>query len=170
MYKPILPFLIIAIVIIAMKFIIKRLPKTLKSKSIFSAYKKKKYLFDTTTEFNLYKALLEIFGDEYFIFPQINYSHLIEPRKATWKEERKYRSRIDRKSADFVFCDKQQVIPMLVIELDGSVHDFRGKKARDKFINELMETVDLPILHLKVGDINREFIEMEIRQALKKLS
>lgn len=129
-------------------------------------YKKKTYLFDTNSEFYLYKILLELYSDKYFIFPQINYSHLIEPKEIDWVEKRKYRSKIDRKSADFVFCDKEQIIPKLVIELDGSVHKFSSKKSRDEFINEITGIVGLPILHIKTDNLDKEFIKKIIDEKL----
>ena len=131
-----------------------------------SVYEKKLFLFDSVSEFNLYKVLLDLFGDSYHIFPQVNYSHLIQPRKSTWEEERRHRSRIDRKSADFVFCDKVRVVPKLIIELDGSVHNFKSKQARDSFINDLTKMVDLPILHLKTGNLDKESIRAEITKKL----
>ncbi len=136
------------------------------NKPDLSVYEKKPYLFDTSSEFNLYKVLLELFGDKYFIFPQINYSHLIQPKKTTWEKERKYRSRIDRKSADFVMCDKERIVPQLIIELDGSVHNFKTKQARDEFINEITKVTGLPILHLKNSDLDKEYIKKEIAQKL----
>lgn len=136
------------------------------AKTGFSVYQKKKFLFDTPSEFHMYKMLLELFGDKYFIFPQVNYSHLIEPKKSTFIEERKYRSRIDRKSADFVFCDKETMVPVLVIELDGYVHDFKDKRARDEFINEITQVVDLPMLHIKTVDVSKEFVKKEIEGKL----
>lgn len=131
-----------------------------------SVYQKKEYLFDTNSEFFLYKILLELYGEKYHIFPQVNYSHLVEPKKSTWQEERKYRSSIDRKSADFVFCDKEKIIPRLVVELDGSVHSFKNKQTRDEFINELSKVVGLSILHLKTNNLDKEFIKKEIDQKL----
>ena len=131
-----------------------------------SVYERKPFLFDSVSEFNLYKVLLELFGDKYHIFPQVNYSHLIQPKKSTWEEERRHRSRIDRKSADFVFCDKERVVPKLIIELDGPVHNFKSKQARDAFINELTKMVDLPILHLKTGNTDKEFVRAEITNKL----
>lgn len=107
-----------------------------------------------------------MFGEKYFIFPQVNYSHLIQPRKTTWEEERKYRSRIDRKSADFVICDKEKIVPLLIIELDGSVHNFKSKQARDEFIDELTKIVDLPIIHIKTNNVDKEFIKNEISKKL----
>jgi len=131
-------------------------------------YEKKPYLFDANSEFSLYKVLVELYGDKYYIFPQINYSHLIQPKKSNFEEERRYRSKIDRKSADFVFCDKDKIIPQLIIELDGYVHNFKSKQARDQFIDEITEIADLPILHLKASNLDKEFIKKEIDTKLIK--
>lgn len=131
-------------------------------------YEKKPYLFDANSEFDLYKVLTELYGDKYYVFPQINYSHLIQPKKSNFQEERKYRSKIDRKSADFVFCDKEKIIPRLIIELDGYVHNLKIKQARDKFIDEITGIADLPILHLKTNNLDREFIKSEIDIKLKQ--
>jgi hypothetical protein len=152
--------------IIAAKFIFKLVFKNSGIKPDLSVYEKKPYLFDTTSEFNLYKILLELFGDKYYIFPQVNYSHLIQPRKTKWEDERRHRSRIDRKSADFVFCDKERIVPRLIIELDGSVHSFKSKQTRDEFINNLMKIVDLPILHLRPDAFDRGFIKNEVSKKL----
>lgn len=129
-------------------------------------YEKKPYLFDANSEFNLYKMLVELYGDKYYIFPQINYSHLIQPKKSNWEEERKYRSKIDRKSADFVFCDKERIVPQLIIELDGYVHNFKSNQLRDKFIDDITGIANLPILHLKTNSLDRDFIKKEIDSKL----
>ena len=160
---------IIFIAFVGIAVLVSELIKTSSKKEIkpdLLVYEKKPFLFDTNSELNLYKVLLELFGDSYFIFPQINYSHLIQPKKATWEEERKYRSRIDRKSADFVMCDKERIVPLLVIELDGSAHNLRTKQTRDEFINDITNVVGLPILHLKNCDLDKEFIRKEINQKL----
>lgn len=131
-----------------------------------STYERKPYLLDTNSEFVLYKVLMELFGDKYLIFPQINYSHLIQPRKIGWREERKYRSHIDRKSADFVLCDKEKVIPILIIELDGSVHNFKNKRIRDELIDKIAKIVNLPILHIKTNFSNKDYIKSEVENIL----
>ncbi len=130
-----------------------------------SMYERKPYLMDTNSEFALYKILVELFGEQYFIFPQINYSHLIKV-KAEVANERMYRSRIDRKSADFVFCDKEHVVPKLIIELDGYVHAYPSKQRRDAFINEITKVADLPILHLPTTHFDKEVIRAAIAEKL----
>jgi very-short-patch-repair endonuclease len=91
---------------------------------------------------------------------------LIRPKKISWAKERNLRSRIDRKSADFVLCDREQIVPRLVIELDGSAHDLKKKKERDEFINEITESIGLPLLRLKVGDVDKESIRGKISKKL----
>lgn len=140
--------------------------KDKKEKPDLSVYQKKPFLFDAVSELNLYKMLFELYGNNFCIFTQVNYSHLIEPKKTNFSDERKYRSRIDRKSADFVLCDKERVVPQLVIELDGYAHNFKSKQVRDEFINDLTNIVDLPILHIKTADLNREYIKSEIDKKL----
>lgn len=148
-------------------FIIKELSgKGEKQKPDLSVYQRKNFLFDAVSELNLYKMLVELYGDRFCIFTQVNYSHLIEPKKSNFADERKYRSRIDRKSADFVLCDKERVVPQLVIELDGYVHNFKSKRARDEFIDGLTHIVDLPILHIKTADLNREYLKSEVYKRL----
>jgi very-short-patch-repair endonuclease len=98
----------------------------------------------------------------------VNYSHLIEPVKGDWKEERANRSRIDRKSADFVLCDKERVVPLLVIELDGYVHGFAKKQRRDEFIDGITKVAGLPVLHLRVGENTREDVQRAIENNLNR--
>lgn len=158
--------ILIAVIFIAYWLINKYSNKNKTEEKKELPYEKKPYLFDANSEFNLYKLLVEIYGDKYYIFPQINYSHLIQPKKSNWEEERKYRSKIDRKSADFVFCDKEKIIPQLIIELDGYVHNFKSKQLRDKFIDDITGIANLPILHLKTNNLDRDFIKKEIDSKL----
>jgi very-short-patch-repair endonuclease len=85
-----------------------------------------------------------------------------------YAEKRKYRSSIDRKSADFVLCDKSRVVPQLIIELDGNIHDFSEKKQRrDEFVDNLAGVVNLPILHIKTTNMDKEYIRNEVDKKLK---
>lgn len=142
--------------------------RKIKNKLNSYSYEKKPYLFDNVSEFELFKILVELFGDDYFVFPQVHYSHLVKPKRAGWGEERRLRSRIDRKSADFVFCDREKVIPRLVVELDGKVHSYTSKRERDEFVNELMKTTGLPIIHLNPDNLDKDSLKKEILKALNQ--
>lgn len=117
-------------------------------------YRRKKYLFDTNSEFELYKVLVRLYANQYRIFAQVNYSHLIESKSKSIVTSRSERSRIDRKSADFVLCEFESAVPLLVMELDGSAHGIPKKRERDAFIDGVCAEVGLPILHLEAGTFN----------------
>jgi very-short-patch-repair endonuclease len=121
-------------------------------------------MFDAASEFYLYKDLVEMFGEKYYIFPQVGYSHLMKVKDSVLKDWG-HRSRIDKKTADFVVCDKDRVVPKLVIELDGPVHGYKDRQARDNFIDDAAKSIGLPILHIRTGS-SKEFVRSEIIKIL----
>ncbi len=126
-------------------------------------FNRRKFLFDVVSELNFYKILMELYGNDYRIFAQVQYSHLIEPKHSlSFAESRKYRNMIDRKTADFVICDKDTVAPILVIELDGSAHSKVKVKINDEFKNEITKVVDLPLLRINAENIDKEYIKNKI--------
>lgn len=126
-------------------------------------FNRRKFLFDVASELNFYKILMELYGNNYRIFAQVQYSHLVEPKKSlSFVESRKYRNMIDRKSADFVICDKDTIAPILVIELDGSVHSQAKVRINDEFKNEITKVVDLPLLRINSENIDKEYIKNKI--------
>lgn len=152
--------LVVVVILIAIFFLKER-------RDNLSNYIKRQFLFDTKSEFELFKLLVELFGDKYYVFPQVHYNHIIEARKGLeFSERMHYWNKINRKSADFVLCEKVQVTAQLVIELDGSSHEWEKRKERDVFINELMSVIGLKILHLKTSDLNKEFIKNQVETVL----
>jgi very-short-patch-repair endonuclease len=126
-------------------------------------YEKKPFVFDALSELTLYRALVELFGDTYYIFPQMVYSRLVQLKSG---ESLRYRTYFDKKIADFVLCDKEKAVAQLVIELDGSSHLSERKIERDEKVDKMMEQICLPILHLKTGNMDKEFIKGEVAKAL----
>lgn len=118
-----------------------------------SPYVKKPFVFDHASELKLYRELLELFGDKYYIFAQVPYARLIEVKKG---EEKRHRNRFDKKIADFVLCDKERAVAQLVIELDGASHKKEKTKERDAFVDRMLDSIGLPILHLPVGASREE--------------
>jgi hypothetical protein len=122
-------------------------------------YEKKPYVFDVMTELTLYRTLIELFGDKYYILPEISYSKLIQVKRGA---ERKYRNRFDKKSADFVLCDKERAVARLVIELDGSSHNSEKRMERDTRVDKMMFSIGLPILHLKTSAMDKESVRSQV--------
>ncbi len=124
---------------------------------------KKPYVFDVVSELNLYRLLNELYGDRFYIFPQVGYSHLIDLKPGA---DRKYRNRFDKKSADFVLCDKERAIARLVIELDGSSHQTEKRIARDEKVDGWMREIKLPIVHLNPKEMSADVVRKAIDSAL----
>lgn len=59
-----------------------------------------------------------------------------------------YRNKIDLKSVDFVLFDKQNISPVLVIELDDYTHQRSDRQARDGFVDRVLNHCGVPILHV----------------------
>lgn len=129
-------------------------------------FKRRRFLMDSNAEYGLFKVLVELYGDKYFIFPQVHYSHLLETSKSDWRESRRLMGRIERKSADFVLCNKEDVSPQLIIELDGPTHARPRTKERDEFIDAALNGTGLPILHIPVGPYTPESIKKVVDKAL----
>lgn len=126
-------------------------------------YEKKPFVFDAMTELTLYRTLLELYGDKYYVFPEIGYSKLVQVKRGI---EKKYRNRFDKKSADFVLCDKERAVARLVIELDGSSHNSETRMERDARVDKMMFSIGLPILHLKTSAMDKESVRSQVNAIL----
>lgn len=133
-----------------------------------SVFERRRYIFDSKAEADLFHLLMEVYGDRYHVFPQMAYSHIVQAKKSLpYRERFRYWNMINRKSADFVICDKLEVVPRVIIELDGPTHELEERRERDGFVDELMQCTGLPICHLKLHEAtNRDSVREEVDRAL----
>lgn len=159
---------IIIIVVIKLFEEFSRKPKAETRTVSPDAYYKKTYLL-TKAEHEFFKALQQILEDKFFVFPQVRYDSLLGIKSGqTYWGRRAYRSRVDRKSADFVICDKQKIEPLLVIELDDNSHNYHKRQERDEFIDDILKSANLRILHIKTSySYNNDVIKKIISDKLK---
>lgn len=124
-------------------------------------YCAKKYLL-TQNENNFYKALLPIARRKGLtVCPKVRLADIIEPRKGqNWQGAF---GRIKAKHIDFLLC-KDQLIPVLAIELDDSSHDRADRTERDKFVDSAFASANIPILHTRGISQLSEKIEKIISQ------
>lgn len=163
---PLWPFFVLIVLVVGFASAIKifSLTKEGEKGQEVNPFEKKPFVFDVMDELSLYRQLLELFGDKFYIFPQISYGRLIQVKKGM---ESYNRNRFDKKVADFVLCEKEHVIAKLVIELDGSSHQSEKRMERDTKVDKMMQEIGLPILHLKTGSFNNDTLKNEV---LNKLS
>ena len=84
-------------------------------------------------------------------------------QKVDWKERSNYRSRIDRKPADMVICNRSTGEVVAVVELGGDTHNFPDKKSRDQFVEDLAHVGEFPLIDLQLG-MSQEAIREELQK------
>ncbi len=145
-------FLILATVFIFLKksksifgwiFSIKKEEK----KNEFLPYRKRQFLM-TKAEYVFNKVLEEVIGDKYYIGRQVPLSDLVEVIDS-YKWNKSWRSKIDKKTIDFVLFNKAGYTPYLAIELDDSSHNRPDRMQRDEFVEDVLEKVGIRIERIK---------------------
>jgi hypothetical protein len=100
----------------------------------------------TQAEKNFLEVLKESVGDKYYIELQVQISRIVEPTNSNYSDF----NRIKAKSIDFVLYDKNYK-PFLAIELDDSSHLKADRIDRDNFVDGVMNSVGLRIIHVPVS-------------------
>lgn len=116
----------------------------------FEYHYKRKDLIMTPAETRFFKILGEAIGDEYYVFPQVHLSSILEHRihgQSWWAAFH----HINRKSVDFVICDKKSVKPLAAIELDDWSHHLDHRKDRDIEVERIFAGAQFPLIRFN-GD------------------
>lgn len=143
-------FLGIAILFLIVAYIGSELLKRDTPAKKLYTYARKEY-FLTQREAECYKQLVSMIGNEYFIFAQVSFGSLLDERKPgqNWKAARAH---INRKSVDFLLCDKQFISPKLAIELDDSTHNRPDRVERDQTVEDILREAGIPLLRVRKTD------------------
>lgn len=132
-------------------------------------YKKKDFLM-TRAEHEFFDILVSViakdFGNNYYVFPQIHISTLVDWK--SWGQNwRGAKGSVDRYSVDYVLCDKNYIKPILAIELDDSSHERKDRVIRDKKIEGILKMVGLPLLRFENhGIFNNNEIAIRLKDFL----
>ena len=122
-------------------------------------YTCRRYLM-TRAESECFETLMHGIGDRYYIFAQVHLPEIVS-EKVGGQNWRAARAHIDRKSVDFVICDKAEVSPLLAIELDDWSHNREDRQERDREVERILEVAGLPLLRITdmedlVGRVDRK--------------
>ncbi len=110
-------------------------------------YYTRKNFFMTKAEHGCYDALVEAVGSDYRIFAQVHLPTLVDHtiRGQDWRAALAH---INRKSVDFVLCDKAYLSPKLAIELDDKSHERADRQERDREVECILREAGLPLLRV----------------------
>lgn len=121
--------------------------KETQDKEEFLPYRKKQFLM-TKAEYAFNKVLEEAVGDRYYIGRQVLLADLVEVIDS-YKWNKSYRSKIDKKTIDFVLFNKAGYTPYLAIELDDSTHSQINRMERDRFVEAVFQRVGIRLERVK---------------------
>lgn len=164
--------LIIFVILMAVVFIIlkKYFPDIFNEKEGVSKspynYKKKDFLM-SRAEHEFFDILVEVVGNQYYVFPQIHLSTILD-NKVVGQNWRGAFRHIDEKSVDFVICDKAYIKPILAIELDDRTHEREDRKGRDGEVERILKESGLSLLRFgNNGSFNKEEVKRLILEKLR---
>lgn len=110
-------------------------------------YRRKKELL-SRAEFSFFRVLQSVASDnEWVVCPKVNLGDLITPIAGTEKWQT-WRNKIDRKHADFVLCDAENMQPVMVVELDDKSHGSAKAQKRDADKDRALGAAGLPIVRI----------------------
>ncbi|MCX6757626.1 MAG: DUF2726 domain-containing protein [Candidatus Nomurabacteria bacterium] len=162
----ILVVLIIIIFLLLSKFFPNIFPqKNDHTKPLYN-YKRKDFLM-SRAEHEFFDILVEIVGNQYYVFPQIHLPTILDNKVVgqNWKGAFRH---IDEKSVDFVVCDKAYIKPLLAIELDDKTHEREDRKDRDVEVESILKDAGIPLLRFgNNGFFNKEEIKRLVLEKLK---
>lgn len=126
----------------------------------------RKQFFLTRAEHECYDALIAAVGNQYYIFAQVHLPTLLD-NKVKGQDWRAALAHINRKSVDFVLCDKAYISPKLAIELDDKSHERPDRQERDREVERILSSAGVPLLRLKNrGTFKTEEIADKIKQTI----
>jgi very-short-patch-repair endonuclease len=133
-------------------------------KSLYK-YHKKGFLI-SRAEHEFFDILIEVLGNQYYVFPQIHLIDILD-NKVVGQNWKGAFSHINQKSVDYVICDKAYIKPLLAIELDDRSHDREDRKNRDENVEQILKDANMPLLRFENnGNFNREEIKGIILEKL----
>ena len=109
---------------------------------------KRKNFFLTKSEHEFYDNLMKAVGDKYYIFAQVYLPTLVD-HKIKGQNWRGSFAHINRKSVDFVLCDRTYLSPKLAIELDDISHQRQDRQNRDREVERILKQAGVPLLRIE---------------------
>lgn len=125
----------------------------------------RKQFFLTRAEHECYDALITAVGDKYHVFAQVHLPTILD-NKVKGQDWRAALAHINRKSVDFVLCDKAYISPKLAIELDDKSHERPDRQERDKEVERILADAGLPLLRV---ENKGRFDPIELGQRINEL-
>lgn len=142
-------FLLIATILIILTFtkIIKNAATDSSEANRNYKYYSRHYVM-TKAETALFLKLQQLYGADYYVFPQVRLSCLLngQVRGQSWRGALAH---INQKSVDFVLIHNDNFRIKCAIECDDDSHLLPERALRDSVVDSALSSAGIPIYHLK---------------------
>lgn len=106
--------------------------------------------FLSSAELSFYHVLQQAVSDWAVVCPKISLDDLFYAKSGERSSNQTYTNKIDRKHVDFLLCHPRTMRPLLGIELDDSSHQKSSRQERDRFVEKVFATANLPLFRQAV--------------------
>lgn len=102
----------------------------------------------------------------YRVFGKVRLADVAEVKKGMSNSDRQRAlNKVSAKHLDFLLCDAKDLTPICAIELDDRSHSSAGRQARDSFIEDVLKSLDLPLLRVSA---RKAYSISEIQQEIER--
>lgn len=132
-------------------------------------YRSKSHIM-TKREEKFFLLLCDIFRDKCYVIPQIHLSALLDHRikGQNWKGAFAH---INGKSVDYVLLRSRDLSVLCVVELDDSTHDTVERVERDREVEYMLSSANIPLVRLRSPEnMSKQEIADSFAQVINKSS
>lgn len=137
------------------------LSKFFKVKPAALPYIRKQLLTDT--ELHFFEVLESVTPKHCYLLTQVRLANLVKLKQESGAFFWKQFSPIGMKCVDFVIVQRDTMRPLVVVELDDSSHKFEDRRQRDAFVDQVLNSVELPVLHWSA---QRQYTKSELSRVI----
>lgn len=117
-----------------------------------------------------FHILETIVGADYYVFPQVHLTELIQVEDGVRDHENLYQI-LGVKSVDFAIFDRQKIVPKVAIELNGKYHFWKSQRSKDEMRKELFASVGIGFVAIqKAASYNTQELQEQLSKYLSSIS
>jgi hypothetical protein len=102
--------------------------------------------FLSPSELSFYKIIRLVMPNEFVIFTKVSLKDIFFVTEKVRSKQSTYMNKISKKHVDFLVCNAETMKPVCGIELDDTSHERQDRVIRDKFVNQVFENAQLPLI------------------------
>jgi ssDNA-binding Zn-finger/Zn-ribbon topoisomerase 1 len=122
--------------------------------------------FLSPSELSFYKIVRLVLPKEFVIFTKVALKDIFFVTEKDRSKQSTYLNKISKKHVDFLVCNAESMKPVCGIELDDTSHERQDRVIRDKFVNEVFNNAQLPLIRYTN---KRSYILSEVEEKLQAI-